>query len=148
MIQPGLSTVQNTRPDNMPQSYVHTHLNLSTFKLWYGGKIPSTLKAMEKMRASAVFFYRHHFVRYLFVGGSTFVLDFTILAGLHSGLGVGLAVATTVAYWVSIAYNFIFNRYWTFDAREKNSLRRHIALYLVLLCINYVFVVIFIAFAS
>lgn len=103
---------------------------------------------MQRVRETTLFLYNHHFVRYLLVGGSTFVIDFGILFTLHGKLGFGIAVSTSVSYWVSIIYNFILNRYWTFDAREKESLQRHITTYLVLLIINYIFAVTFVSFAS
>lgn len=103
---------------------------------------------LEKLRRTAGSLYRHRFVRYLFVGGSTFVLDFGILILLHGQLDVGIAAATSVAYWISIVYNFILNRYWTFDAREKDSLQRHITTYFLLLVANYFFAVIFVSYAS
>lgn len=67
---------------------------------------------------------------------------------MHGKLGVGIAAATSVAYWVSIIYNFILNRYWTFDVREKESLQRHITAYFLLLVINYFFAVTFVSYAS
>jgi putative flippase GtrA len=67
---------------------------------------------------------------------------------LHGKMNVGIAAATSVAYWVSIVYNFILNRYWTFDAREKESLQRHITTYFLLLVINYLFAVTFVSYAS
>jgi putative flippase GtrA len=103
---------------------------------------------MEKVRETTLFLYRHHFVRYLLVGGTTFMLDFGILIGLHGGLGFGIAASTSVAYWISIIYNFTLNRYWTFDAREKESLQRHITAYFMLLIVNYLFAVTFVSFAS
>jgi putative flippase GtrA len=103
---------------------------------------------MDKIRATTLFLYRHHFVRYLAVGGTTFVIDFGILFTLHGKLGIGIAAATSVAYWTSIIYNFIFNRYWTFDAREKESLQRHITSYFLLLVLNYMFAVVFVSYAS
>jgi putative flippase GtrA len=103
---------------------------------------------VQKLKKHAVFLYNHHFVRYLLVGGTTFVLDFGILVLLHGGMHVGIAAATSVAYWTSIIYNFILNRYWTFDSREKESLQRHITTYFFLLVINYFFVVIFVSYAS
>ena len=103
---------------------------------------------MEKVRDTTLFLYRHHFVRYLLVGGTTFIIDFGILFTLHGKLGFGIAGATSVAYWVSIVYNFVLNRYWTFDAREKESLQRHITTYFILLVLNYFFAVIFVSFAS
>ena len=89
--------------------------------------------------------YRHHFVRYLAVGGTTFVLDFGILFLLHGVFNLNLAGSTSVAYWVSIMYNFTLNRHWTFDAREKDSLKRHITTYFMLLVFNYLFTVGFVS---
>ena len=100
---------------------------------------------MQRLKDVTVFLYRHHFVRYLIVGGSTFVLDFGILFVLHGQFQLNLAASTSVAYWISISYNFILNRYWTFDAREKESLTRHITSYFALLVANYLFTVTFVS---
>lgn len=102
----------------------------------------------QKLKRLPFYLYQHHFVRYLFVGGSTFVIDFGILYALHGKLHINLVAATTISYWVSIIYNFIFNRYWTFDAHEKESLSRHIAAYTLLLAVNYVFVLLFVSVVS
>src|SRR3569623_1255397 len=103
---------------------------------------------MQKVSGLVFYLYRHHFVRYLLVGGTTFIIDFGILFLLHSKANIGIAIATSISYWVSIVYNFILNRYWTFDAREKESLRRHITSYMTLLVLNYIFAVIFVTVAS
>jgi putative flippase GtrA len=95
-----------------------------------------------KTKEITTFLYNHHFVRYVFVGGSTFILDIGLLILLHQGLNFNLAVATSIAYWVSIGYNFILNRTWTFSIAEKESLRRHLGTYLILLAFNYLFTVI------
>lgn len=100
---------------------------------------------MQKIKTFTLYFYRHHFVRYLVVGGSTFALDFGILFTLHGLLGLNLAASTSVAYWVSISYNFVLNRYWTFDSRETESLKRHMTTYFMLLVANYLFTVTFVS---
>ena len=100
---------------------------------------------MEELKRLTLFLYRHHFVRYLLVGGTTFVIDFGILYILHGIMNLNLAASTSVAYWVSISYNFLFNRYWTFDVREKESLLRHMTTYFMLLLFNYLFTVIFVS---
>ncbi len=96
---------------------------------------------MQRVKEITIFLYRHHFVRYLLVGGTTFVIDFGILFFLHSVLKLNLAGSTSVAYWISISYNFVLNRYWTFDAGEKESLARHLSIYFALLVCNYLFTV-------
>lgn len=100
---------------------------------------------MTKIKHLILFLYRHHFVRYLIVGGTTFILDFILLFCLHGVLSLNLAASTSVAYWVSMSYNFMLNRYWTFDAREKESLKRHITTYFMLLIANYLFTVCFVS---
>jgi putative flippase GtrA len=84
----------------------------------------------------------------MFVGGSTFVIDFSLLFLLHAKADMTLGVATSIAYWASITYNFLLNRWWTFDAREKKNLHKHLLLYAVLLSCNYVFTLIFVDICS
>lgn len=100
---------------------------------------------MSDLKKLTLYLYRHHFVRYLLVGGTTFVIDFGLLYTLHGHFKLNLGASTSVAYWVSIAYNFTLNRYWTFDAREKESLARHITTYMILLIFNYLFTVTFVS---
>lgn len=87
-------------------------------------------------------------MRYIFVGGSTFVIDLGLLVLLHKKVGLGLALATSIAYWVAIAYNFFLNRTWTFSITEMESLKKHLTNYLVLLAFNYLFTVLFVTLAS
>jgi putative flippase GtrA len=94
---------------------------------------------MKQIRTVAISLYKHHFVRYLIVGGSTFVIDFSILFSLHSEAKLNLALSTSISYWISVLYNFSLTRYWTFDARQKESLKRHITAYLAVLIFNFLF---------
>lgn len=103
---------------------------------------------MQKVVNLARVAYANHFMRYLFVGFSTFFIDFGLLVLLHGILTINLIVATSVAYWTSIAYNFILNRWWTFSNRDNETLKRNIIGYVVLLALNYAFTVIFIKLAS
>lgn len=100
---------------------------------------------MFKVKDLTKYLYNHHFVRYLIVGGSTFVIDFGILLFLHDILSLNLAASASFAYWISISYNFILSRHWTFNAREKESLKRHITAYFILLVFNYLFTVTFVS---
>lgn len=94
------------------------------------------------------FLYNHRFVHYLGVGGTTFIIDFGTLVMLHGKFDVSLPVATSIAYWLSVLYNFSLNRWWTFDAGEKSSLSKHALTYGCLLGFNYVFTVIFVSNVS
>jgi putative flippase GtrA len=92
--------------------------------------------------------YRHNFVRYLLVGGTTFIIDFSLLAMFHGSFHIRISIATSMAYWVAVLYNFSLNRWWTFSARDKTNLNRHLVSYLILLSFNYLFTVIFVSLAS
>ncbi|MHB1864844.1 MAG: GtrA family protein [Candidatus Saccharimonadales bacterium] len=92
--------------------------------------------------------YRHKFIRYLFVGGTTFIIDLGLLSILKIEFKVNIALATSVAYWVSIIYNFFLNRWWSFSITEKTNLSRHAVTYGILLGFNYLFTVIFVSIGS
>lgn len=102
---------------------------------------------MEKVKHISKKIYEHSFVRYVVIGGTTFALDFFLLVVLHGFLHVNLFIATTVAYWTSIAFNFTANRFWTFGATET-PITKHLAGYLTLLGINYLFTVAFLTIAT
>lgn len=103
---------------------------------------------MERVKHLTRKAYHHSFVRYVVTGGTTFALDFFGLIFLHGILKINVIVAASVSYWVSIAFNFVVNRYWTFGAEEKRDLARHLVLYLFLLGFNYLFTVVFLAIAT
>lgn len=100
------------------------------------------------MLKRAKYLYGHSFTRYLLVGFTTFTVDIVILYILHEHLFVSIPISTSVAYWVSVLYNFSLTRWWTFSASSKNSLRNHAMAYGVLLAFNYVFTVLFVTIGS
>jgi putative flippase GtrA len=103
---------------------------------------------MQKIKQAALSLYYHHGIRYLFVGGTTFIIDLGLLIILHGFIHINLAVATSASYWLAICYNFILNRWWTFSASENSSLKKHLPPYLLLLGFNYMFTVLFVVFVS
>lgn len=103
---------------------------------------------MQPMSNLFNYFFKHQFVRYLFIGGSTFVIDFGLLVILHDILNFNVLVAASISYWTSIIFNFTINRYWTFNSTEKGELKKHIVEYSILLAFNYAFTIGFIAAAT
>lgn len=91
---------------------------------------------------------RKHFFRYLFVGVTTIVVDVAVLTFCKEILDIKLEVATSISYWLSIAYNFSMNRWWTFSAQETKSLSEHAVFYGMLLFINYIYTVLFVSILS
>lgn len=81
------------------------------------------------------------FLRYVFVGGTTFAADFTLLVVLHSVFSVPVLIAASISYWTSIVFNFLANRAWTFESKETQNIAKHIVLYLTLLGLNFLFTI-------
>jgi putative flippase GtrA len=66
------------------------------------------------------------------VGAAGFVVTFGGTAILHEKLGMGFFLATVVATVVATAVTYVGNRYWTFRHRERTSVPRESAVFLVL----------------
>lgn len=58
------------------------------------------------------------FVRYLFVGGSAFVVDFAALYLLAHFLGMHYLAAASLSYLLGMACNYMISVNWVFDFRR------------------------------
>lgn len=75
------------------------------------------------------------FGRFLLVGLLSYLTDAGTLALMHTGAGVPLLVATTVAFAVGLAVNYALNRVLTFGSAAV--VRYEVARYLLLVLANY-----------
>jgi dolichol-phosphate mannosyltransferase len=57
-------------------------------------------------------------VRFGLVGGLGFIVNIAVYTLFVHGVGVDYRVASVAAWIVAVANNFVWNRHWTFDARE------------------------------
>jgi len=57
-------------------------------------------------------------VRFGLVGGLGFVVNLAVYTLFVHSLNVDYRAASVVAWLVAVANNFVWNRHWTFDARE------------------------------
>lgn len=74
-------------------------------------------------------------IKYLFVGGSTALLELVLFTLLSNG--VDLPVANVVAVCISTVCNYILNKIWSFNSREWNV--KSVVLYLLLFTFNTTF---------
>ncbi|WP_370324450.1 GtrA family protein [Euzebya sp.] len=72
--------------------------------------------------------------RFLVVGGSSAVIDLGLLIALRELAGLHIPVATTIAFWTGLLYNFSLNRVWSFDADRVGV---PFAKYLIVVGLNY-----------
>ena len=101
---------------------------------------------MQQFITLAKNFAQRRFVRYVFVGGTTFTIDIGLFSLFHGLFGWDALVANTISYWTAIVFNFLANRAWTFDANET-ALKRNLTLYISLLLFNFAFSSLFLAVA-
>ena len=59
-------------------------------------------------------------IRFGLVGGSGYVVNLAVFALLH-GFGSGHRLAATGAFLVAVSNNFVWNRRWTFRARDGHA---------------------------
>lgn len=64
---------------------------------------------------------QHSLLRFLLVGGLSFVVDFGLLFLLGEVLGVPVWIAASVAFWSAVAVNFTLNRFFTFSAQNPTG---------------------------
>jgi len=102
---------------------------------------------MEKVKDISKQLYRHSFVRYVAIGGTTFALQFALLLLFHGAFGIVLPVAVSIAYWLAIVFNFTANRLWAFEA-VSTRIAKHATAYGILLGINYIFTLAFVTIAT
>src|SRR5260370_41909015 len=58
-------------------------------------------------------------VRFGLVGGLGFVVNLAVYTLFVHGLGVEFRIASGAAWIVAAANDFVWNRHWTFDARQR-----------------------------
>ena len=77
-------------------------------------------------------FFLKQIIRFAFVGGSAFVIDYGILYVLNQLLGVNHLVASTISFSVSVIYNYILSTVWVFDVNEEQTKTEQLVVFMVL----------------
>ena len=60
-------------------------------------------------------------VRFSAVGASGYVVNLATFAVCVHVLAVHYLVAATIAFLIAVTNNFVFNRHWTFEARDGHA---------------------------
>lgn len=93
-------------------------------------------------------YFQHPVVRFLFVGGLTYVVDIGILVGLHYGLHVQRTVATAASFWVGLLFSFGLQKLVAFQDYQKEikAISKQALWYGVLILFNYFFTLFVVSF--
>lgn len=76
-------------------------------------------------------------VKYLFVGGSSALLELLLFQAFYALFGWQIVVANICAVVIATIYNFLLNRSWAFGKNDKSI--RSVLLYLLLFAFNMTF---------
>ncbi len=60
-------------------------------------------------------------IRFGFVGGTAFVIDFGVFWLLTEFVGINYLLSNVVAFTVSVIYNYILSIYWVFDTKKTGN---------------------------
>jgi dolichol-phosphate mannosyltransferase len=122
-------------------------------------EVPITFKDRElgesKLGSKVIFFYLQHllhlylhpgsapFIKFLFVGGTGMLVDLGLLTLLLLLLGDDkfdllsfedvrfFHLYQGVSFLYAVTWNFVWNRYWTFDARRGSSSQQYVRFFIV-----------------
>lgn len=77
------------------------------------------------------------FIKYLFVGGTSFLLDYGLFLLLYKQFGVFEVYANAISVFVAFWYNFLLNKFWSFESND--DFFKQILYYLALMFFNMLF---------
>ncbi|MFH1457103.1 MAG: GtrA family protein [Patescibacteria group bacterium] len=80
---------------------------------------------------------KKNFFKFFIVGVSSLILDMLLLIFLKENLGFSAVSAVALNQIIVVVYNFILNKYWSFET--KKMLLQQFIRYLILVLINYFF---------
>jgi putative flippase GtrA len=75
-------------------------------------------------------------IRYLIVGGSSFVLEYSIFWLLVSLFRVDSILANIVSFVLAVCYTFYFHSRWTFRGEHKYDTKKQFMAYVTLATLN------------
>ncbi len=70
-------------------------------------------------------------IKFGFVGGLAFVIDYAVLIILKECFGVDVLIAAALAFSISVVFNYIASIKWVFNVDENKSKKRNFILFII-----------------
>lgn len=74
----------------------------------------------------------HQLIKFGFVGGSAFVIDYGVMILLTEVFGINYLVSSGISFTISVIYNYVLSVKWVFDVGENRNKTREFAVFIVL----------------
>ena len=71
-------------------------------------------------------------IKFAFVGGSAFVIDFAVLWILTEFLGIHYLVSNCISFTVSVIYNYILSVCWVFEVNNNHKKSTELIVFMVM----------------
>jgi len=97
-----------------------------------------TVKFFKQTLKNPLSIFENEFIRYLFIGGSTFILDFGIYQIFKSFLNTSEIISNVFSVLLSVLFNFSLTNFWTFKNTDSISAKK-LSKYILLATFNYCF---------
>ena len=84
---------------------------------------------------------KQQIIRYLFVGGFSFVIEIGVLYSLNQGLHLPATISVTISFWIGFIVAYILQKLVAFQNKEKSrqAITKQIIGYSLLVLWNYSF---------
>lgn len=86
---------------------------------------------------------QHRLVRYIFIGGVSYVIEIIALYFFTSTLSLGPTIGVAISFWIGLIVSFLMQKIFAFQNKtvEKKHLTKQVISYGVLVAFNYTFTI-------
>ena len=84
---------------------------------------------MEKFLKSKLF---KQIVKFIFVGGTAFVIDYLVMVFLTEVFNINYLVSSVISFCVSVIYNYVMSTVWVFEVDKEKSKTQTFAMFIIL----------------
>lgn len=62
----------------------------------------------------------NQFIKFLVVGGTSFLIDYGVMIVLTEKLGIHYMISSILSFLFSVVYNYVLSIYWVFAVQKKD----------------------------